>query len=132
MSHQQWETWRLLSRCAPKVRQQPTPGCASAPPTAERCSLHQGSNHAGLGGKSTPSVTSTAQKAARIPHGGDPKTGLEASPGVSLLFWLCEHPGKCWAHSLVLVWPLEMDIEARLEPQSWDVNSKLDGDSMTH
>lgn len=27
-----------------------------------------------------PSVISTAQKAARIPHRGDPETGLEASP----------------------------------------------------
>lgn len=80
----------------------------------------------------TPSVISTAQKAARIPHRGDPETGLEASPRCFSSVLALSTSWEMLDQPLVSVWRLEIYSEATLGPQSWDVNSKLDRDSMAH
>lgn len=79
-----------------------------------------------------PSVISTAQKAERIPHRGDPETGLEASPRCFSSVLALSTSWEMLDQPLVSVWRLEMYSEATLGPQSWDVNSKLDRDSMAH
>lgn len=128
MSHHQYEAWMLLSRCASKVHQHPTPGCASAPPTAKQCSLHQGSNRARLCLQSWYLRHQLHRKQQGF-HTEDPETGLKASQGFLFCPDSVNHRGKYWDHSSTLAWLLEMGSEARTTILGSEF--KLDRDSMS-